>query len=292
MRIELRGGVVLALIGLTTSMGCNPVGCPTGYVESMGRCLDPDGGIDGGGRDAEVGNDTGLPDASEPDGDSGPDSGCTRATFFRDADGDGHGNASESIAACAAPDGYSSSSDDCDDACASCVPGGTETCNGRNDDCDAEVDEGLTTTWYVDCDGDGFAPSAEGAVDACAAPSTGPPTCTTGAWTARRPLGGSTVDCADGNRDAYPGQPGQFAVPISGASPDVDFDYDCDGVEEVDFGVPLTCTLIAGTCTGGRWVGTETPECGDSATFQYCNSRPDCTAGSTATWRSRTQTCR
>jgi hypothetical protein len=78
----------------------------------------------------------------------GEDHACTDVTFFADADGDGHGDPSATIAACAAPDGYTTASDDCDDG-------------------NAEVQQG--TVWYVDGDADGFGDPATGAY-ACESP--------------------------------------------------------------------------------------------------------------------------
>lgn len=46
---------------------------------------------------------------------SNDDDSCAESTFFRDADGDGLGTASESQMACEAPDGFVSNSDDNDD---------------------------------------------------------------------------------------------------------------------------------------------------------------------------------
>ncbi|MBK7755179.1 MAG: putative metal-binding motif-containing protein [Deltaproteobacteria bacterium] len=45
--------------------------------------------------------------------------------------------------------------DDCDETDASVHPGGIELCNERDDACDGEVDEGVTTTYYADADADG-----------------------------------------------------------------------------------------------------------------------------------------
>lgn len=53
-------------------------------------------------------------------------------------------------------DGYFSEVDDCDDADASVNPGADEECDGLDNNCDGEVDEGVTTTYYADGDGDGF----------------------------------------------------------------------------------------------------------------------------------------
>ena len=46
---------------------------------------------------------------------SNDDDSCAESTFFRDADGDGLGTASETIMACDAPDGFVTNSDDNDD---------------------------------------------------------------------------------------------------------------------------------------------------------------------------------
>ena len=48
---------------------------------------------------------------------------------------------------------------DCDDGRSAVNPAGTETCNGRNDDCDGDTDEGVTTTYTRDADGTASAPT-------------------------------------------------------------------------------------------------------------------------------------
>jgi hypothetical protein len=128
--------------------------------------------------------------------------------WFLDRDGDGHGDEARSTTACALPDGYSPSHDDCDDGEAERHPGHAELCNGVDDDCDGETDEdGVNGAgWFFDVDGDGWggAPST-----ACgAAPGL----------TERR------RDCDDHASGVYPG-----------ATERCDgVDEDCDG--EVDDG--------------------------------------------------------
>jgi MYXO-CTERM domain-containing protein len=65
-------------------------------------------------------------------------------TFYRDADGDGHGTADDTVEDCNVPDGYALAADDCDDDDAGNFPGNDEVCDGRDNDCDAEVDEDLS----------------------------------------------------------------------------------------------------------------------------------------------------
>ncbi len=45
---------------------------------------------------------------------------------------------------------------DCDDLDAAVHPEAAETCDGVDNNCDGQTDEGLTTTWYLDADGDGY----------------------------------------------------------------------------------------------------------------------------------------
>jgi hypothetical protein len=80
--------------------------------------------------------DTGPPADSETPEDSAP--------LPVDADGDG------------IPVG-----EDCDDTDADSYPGAEELCDGRDNDCDGEADEGLETTAFPDRDGDGYGDDAE-----------------------------------------------------------------------------------------------------------------------------------
>jgi hypothetical protein len=59
---------------------------------------------------------------------------------------------------------------DCNDNDDEIFPGADETCNGIDDDCDEDIDEGLATTpYYQDSDDDGFGNPDE-KVDACEEP--------------------------------------------------------------------------------------------------------------------------
>ena len=90
-------------------------------------------------------------------------------TFYADADGDGYGDAGSTTSACSAPEGYVADNTDCNDGDASVNPGATEVCNGVDDNCDGNIDEGVETTFYADADGDGYG-DAGSSVSACSAP--------------------------------------------------------------------------------------------------------------------------
>ena len=72
--------------------------------------------------------------------------------YYFDADGDGYGNPASAQPQCAPPAGWTLQGGDCDDANPAAHPGGTEICDGADNDCDGAVDE---TAAGVDLDGDG-----------------------------------------------------------------------------------------------------------------------------------------
>ncbi len=93
---------------------------------------------------------------TDSDGDGSPDicDNCPEDSNASqtDADADGAG------AAC-----------DCDDSDPDVHPGAVEICNGVDDDCDSDTDEGLFQTFYEDVDMDGFGDPGSAAIE-CAPP--------------------------------------------------------------------------------------------------------------------------
>lgn len=86
-------------------------------------------------------------------------------------------------------DGYTSQGGDCDDSDASVYPGAPEVCDGVDQNCDGEADEGVTNTYYFDADGDGYGnPNNPG--EACELPSG---------------YADNSEDCNDQDGNAYPG---------------------------------------------------------------------------------------
>lgn len=134
---------------------------PVGYVAQAGDCNDTNASI--------------YPGAAESC--DGVDNNCNGSidegfvtTFYYDGDKDGYGQTSLSIRACSAPVGYVSAGGDCNDQDASIHPGVNDTCDGKDNDCDAAIDENPDKTWYRDADSDGYG-SASSTTKACTVPS-------------------------------------------------------------------------------------------------------------------------
>ncbi len=105
-------------------------------------------------------------------------------------------------------DGYDNT-EDCDDFDANVNPDSIEFCDGIDNNCDGQVDEGVSTLYYRDFDGDGFGDDDE-TIQACNAPS-------------EYIIIGN--DCDDSNADSFPGAPERCD----------EQDNDCDG--EIDEGL-------------------------------------------------------
>jgi len=139
---------------------CRP-GAQSCEVEGWGECV-------GAVEPAEE-----VCDGLDNDCSGAPDDDATDApTWYRDADGDGVGDAGDSLRQCDRPDGFVEVAGDCDDTDPLRYPGLAEVCDGVDNDCNDVVDDGATDapTWYRDADADRFGdPSATRA--ACVAPA-------------------------------------------------------------------------------------------------------------------------
>jgi len=147
-------------------------------------------------------------------------------TWYADADGDGHGAALSTRAACAAPDGFVADGTDCDDTDAAVFPGAPEVCGGRDDDCDGLVDDldpslgGSLPQWVPDADGDGVAaPGGADVVGSCAAPADH----------VALPGAGEPVDCDDDDPASFPGATEVCDGADNDCDGDIDDDVDPDG---------------------------------------------------------------
>jgi len=91
-----------------------------------------------------------------------------RTLYYWDNDQDGYGGEYAGSGCGNSSTIVVEDSSDCDDTDATVFPGATETCNSIDDDCDGTVDEGTTSTWYDDDDGDGYGDASESS-SACSA---------------------------------------------------------------------------------------------------------------------------
>ena len=120
------------------------------------------------------------------------DTGAETVETIWDADGDGY-----------------LSDEDCDDSVANINPGEAEICDGIDNNCDGQIDEGVLRRFHLDGDGDGFG-QAEIATEACEAPDG---------------MVQNGSDCDDDDAEIFPG-----SLEICD-----DIDNDCDG--EIDDGL-------------------------------------------------------
>ena len=92
--------------------------------------------------------------------------------YYVDLDGDGFGSDRVVVEACAAPEGFVDAAKDCDDLSATSFPLAPELCDGLDNDCNDEIDDGATGTqiYWADSDKDGFG-DPTGDVDACVRPA-------------------------------------------------------------------------------------------------------------------------
>ena len=137
--------------------------------------------------------------------------------FYADVDGDGQGDPSAALASCTKPDGYATTSDDCDDTNDAVFSGAQEVCNGVDDDCDLAVDEEASdvVTFFADVDDDGFG-DANSSTNDCEAPS---------GYVA------DATDCDDADELAFPGADER----CNNADDDCDSEVDEDPVDPTVF---------------------------------------------------------
>lgn len=79
-----------------------------------------------------------------------------QSTFYLDEDIDGFGTTDSFVEACEAPEGYATVGTDCDDLDTEIFPGAVEICDGKDNNCDGEIDNGVGIIVYPDADDDGY----------------------------------------------------------------------------------------------------------------------------------------
>ena len=138
---------------------------------------------------------------------------------YADNDADGYGDPVNTTTAETQPQGYVTSSTDCDDSDSSVKPNAAEVCDQVDNDCDGEVDEGFNpscqqATYYKDNDADGY----------------GDPNITIDTYNQPAGYVSNNNDCNDNDSDINP----------NAAEVCDQVDNDCDG--DVDEGFNQSCT--------------------------------------------------
>ena len=113
-----------------------------------------------------------LCDGEDNDCDGSIDEISESIDWWLDSDGDRYGTGSP-VSSCLRLAGRAPSGGDCDDSDEERNPGRPEVCNGIDDDCDTDVDDGdasvIAPIWWLDLDSDGHG-GAFASVTACSQP--------------------------------------------------------------------------------------------------------------------------
>ena len=185
--------------GITTQ-ACS---APAGFVNDNTDCDDGNGSINPGAAE--------ICDGIDNNCDGNTDEGVL-STFYADNDSDGYGDAGNTTQACSAPAGFVNDNTDCDDSNGSANPGATEVCDGFDNNCDGNIDEGVLNTFYADTDSDGYG-DAGSTSQACSAPAG---------------YVGDNTDCDDSDGAVNPGAAEIFDG----------IDNNCDGNIDEGFSFP------------------------------------------------------
>lgn len=145
------------------------------------------------------------------DGSTDEDSALDASAWYSDLDSDGYGDPDNSQAACTQPSGFVSDDTDCDDGRVESNPGASEVCDGRDNDCNGDVDDSAVDEldWYLDSDSDGYGDSSS-RMSSCTAPSG---------------YVSAGTDCDDGDASVSPA-----GIEVCGDA----VDNDCDGSADED----------------------------------------------------------
>ncbi|BDD01051.1 MopE-related protein [Persicobacter psychrovividus] len=179
---------------------------PLGFVENSDDCDDSDPNTfpfaeelpDGKDNNCDGQIDEGFSNDMDNDGISDELDNCPTVpnpdqiipVWYADADNDGFGDPNEAVADCQQPTGFVANNQDCDDQNPQINPNATEIADNIDNNCDGQIDEGMTIdgdndgisdeldncptvpnpdqiipVWYADADNDGFGDPNEAVAD-------------------------------------------------------------------------------------------------------------------------------
>lgn len=215
-----------------------------GFAESDGDCNDENASINPNAEEVCDGVDNDC--SSQVDGADALD----LDVYYLDSDGDGYGTGSDTTEACEQPEGYAVNSGDCNDTDSTVNPGLAEVCDGKDQDCDEQLDDDPTdgTVYFLDADQDGYG-TQDSFVRACTKPEG---------------YASNNSDCNDSSALVNPAQP---EINYDG------IDNDCSGSDEVDVdddGVSA-CEVASAPCD----CDDEDPEVNPNVTEVVDNSIDD-----------------
>ncbi len=235
---------------------CLCAGIP-GYANVGGDCNDADPTVNPGATEICNGKDDNCDGVKDPKNSPG----CV--SYYVDLDNDMYGANGLSQCQCASDGVFSATlSGDCNDSNALINPGMTEICNGVDDNCNGQTDEGLLFTYYTDADNDGYGVTSTGVV-LCAPDATH-----------KVATGG---DCDDTKASINPG-----AAEVCNS-----VDDNCNG--QTDEGLP-TALYYVDADQDGYGTGTGNLQCGPVGGFTVTVGG-DCNDGSTAIHPGATEIC-
>ena len=227
---------------------------PEGYVSNNTDCNDQ----------AQLINPMALEICDQQDNDcnSSIDDGLNFQDYYLDSDEDGFGDPLTSVNDCTPPSGFVLDNTDCDDSSSTVNPGMSELCDGSDNNCNSQIDEGLTFfDYFSDSDGDGYGNPIV-STNACAQPLN---------------MVLDNTDCNDGNPNVNPLEDEVCNT----------IDDDCDG--HIDNNAVDAIDFFPDGDGDGFGVGTPITQCNQP--LGYSDNPDDCNDGNASINPTATEIC-